>query len=91
MTTPPPTPVKSKRVLAGLMGILLGGLGIHRFVLGDFTGGLIRIAILVVTVNFDGLIGYIGSLIGFIEGIIYITKTDADFIQTYQVGKKGWF
>jgi hypothetical protein len=32
-----------------------------------------------------------GSLIGFVEGIIYLTKTDEDFYQTYQVGKKGWF
>jgi len=84
MTTPPPTPVESKRVLAGLMGILFGGLGIHRFVLGDSTGGLIRIAITVVTCGF-------GGFIGLVEGIIYITKTDADFIQIYQVGKKGWF
>lgn len=28
-------PVQSQRVLAGVMGLLVGGLGIHRFVLGD--------------------------------------------------------
>ncbi len=84
MTTPPPIPEDSKRVLAGVMGILLGGLGIHRFVLGDTTGGILRIVITLVTCGF-------GSLIGLIEGIIYLTKSDADFVQTYQVQKKAWF
>jgi len=29
--------------------------------------------------------------IGLIEGIIYLTKSDAEFYQTYMVGKKEWF
>ena len=33
----------------------------------------------------------IAGLIGFIEGIIYLTKSDQEFINEYQVGKKGWF
>ena len=36
-------PQQSQRVLCGIMGILLGGLGIHRFVLGDVTGGVLRL------------------------------------------------
>ena len=31
------------------------------------------------------------SLIGFIEGIIYLTKSDQDFYLDYIVKKKGWF
>jgi hypothetical protein len=30
-------------------------------------------------------------IIGIIEGILYLTKTDEDFYQTYIVGKKNWF
>ncbi|MFN7587925.1 MAG: TM2 domain-containing protein [Planctomycetota bacterium] len=75
---------ESKRVLCGVMGILLGGFGIHRFVLGDTTGGILRIVISIVTCG-------VGSLIGFIEGIIYLTKTDEQFVNEYQVGKKAWF
>lgn len=75
---------QSQRVLCGVLGILLGGLGVHRFVLGDITGGIIRIAITAVTCGF-------GSIIGLIEGIVYLTKTDEQFIQEYQIGKKGWF
>ena len=66
------------------MGILFGGFGIHRFILGDTTGGILRIVISLVTCG-------TGHFIGFIEGIIYLTKSDAEFIQTYQIEKKGWF
>jgi len=84
MTTPPSLPQESKRVLAGVLGIVLGGLGLNRFVLGDTTGGILRIVITIVTCG-------AGHLIGFIEGIIYLTKTDAEFVQMYQVEKKAWF
>lgn len=77
-------PMQSQRVLCGVLGILIGGIGIHRFVLGDAVGGLLRILITVVTCGF-------GSIIGLIEGIIYLTKTDEEFIEIYQVGKKPWF
>jgi hypothetical protein len=37
-------------------------------------------------------IGYpVMHVIGFIEGIIYLTKSDAEFYQTYVVQKKEWF
>jgi len=77
-------PMQSQRVLCGVLGILIGGLGIHRFVLGDAVGGILRIVISAVTCG-------AGSLIGLIEGIIYLTKTDEEFIEIYQVGKKAWF
>ena len=73
-----------KKLLAGILGIVLGGLGVHRFVLGDTTGGIIRIAITVLTCG-------AGSIIGLIEGIIYLTKSDEDFQKIYIEGKKAWF
>lgn len=78
------TSQESKRVLAGVMGVVLGGLGIHRFVLDDVKGGILRIVITVVTCG-------LGNLIGLIEGIIYLTKSNDEFVQTYQVDKKAWF
>jgi len=74
----------NKKVLVGILGILLGGLGIHKFVLGYTTEGIIQIVITVVTCG-------VGSIIGLIEGIIYLTKSDDEFYQTYQVNKRGWF
>jgi len=75
---------ENKKVLAGILAIVLGGFGIHKFILGYTQEGIIQIIITVVTCG-------IGSIIGLIEGIIYLTKSDEEFYQTYQVGKKGWF
>lgn len=74
----------NKKVLAGIMGILFGSFGIHKFILGYSKEGIIQIIASVVTCGAAGLIG-------FIEGIIYLTKSDEDFYQTYQVNKKPWF
>ena len=77
-----------KKVLAGVLGIVLGGLGIHKFVLGYNTEGIIM---LVVTVATCGLGGAVMGVIGLIEGITYLTKTDEEFFNTYILNKKGWF
>jgi TM2 domain-containing membrane protein YozV len=80
-----PADANSKKILAGVLGIVFGGLGVHRFILGDVTGGLIRIAITVVSC------GTVGSIIGLVEGIIYLTKSDQEFYDTYMVQRKAWF
>lgn len=75
---------ENKKVLAGVLGIILGGLGVHKFYLGYTKEGIIQLIISVCTC---GAL----SILGFIEGIIYLTKSDEEFYQTYQVNKKGWF
>ncbi len=80
-------PDASKKIAAGICGILLGALGVHKFILGYNTEGLIMLLISVLTCGFGSPI--IG-IIGLVEGIIYLTKTDAEFINTYITNKKGW-
>lgn len=75
---------ESKRILAGVLAIVLGGLAIHKFILGYTKTGIIQ---LILTFATCGLVG----LISLIEGIIYLTKTDEEFINTYQTNKKEWF
>ena len=77
-------PGADKKVSAGICGILLGGLGIHRFILGDTKGGILRIVITLFTCG-------LGSIIGLIEGIIYLTKSDEEFVELYINQKKRWF
>ena len=77
-------PGADKKIIAGIFGILLGGLGIHKFVLGYTKEGIIQIVITLCTCGF-------GSILGLIEGIIYLTKSDADFVNTYVKNKRGWF
>jgi TM2 domain-containing membrane protein YozV len=75
---------ENKRVLAGIFALILGGLGIHKFILGYTQEGIIQLIIGVCTCG-------IGGIIGFIEGIIYLTKSDEEFYNMYQANKKGWF
>jgi TM2 domain-containing membrane protein YozV len=81
------SPDASKKTAAGICGILVGALGIHKFILGYTTEGTIM---LLTTILTCGLGGMVMGIIGLIEGITYLTKTDDEFINTYVVNKKGW-
>ncbi len=52
---------REKKIPAGVLAILLGSLGIHKFYLGRTTAGIIQLVL--------GVCG-IGGIIGIIEGII---------------------
>lgn len=83
-----PSDGSDKKIAAGICGILLGGLGIHKFILGYQTEGLIM---LLTTVLTCGVGGVIMGIIGLIEGIMYLSKTPQEFTATYVMQKKGWF
>jgi TM2 domain-containing membrane protein YozV len=83
---------EKNKTTAGLLAILLGAFGVHKFYLGDTTAGAITLAIsLGAGLVTCGAATFIMSVIGIIEGIIYLSKSDADFQQTYVLGKKSWF
>jgi TM2 domain-containing membrane protein YozV len=83
-----PLPGAEKKIAAGICGILLGGLGVHKFILGYTTEGVIMLLITILTCGFGGVVS---SIIGLVEGIIYLTKSDDEFVSTYVTSKKGWF
>jgi len=78
----------SKRVIAGILGILMGPFGVHKFVLGYTNQGIIILALTLISCF---TLTPITALIGLIEGIIYLTKSDEEFIYMYQTNKKEWF
>jgi TM2 domain-containing membrane protein YozV len=87
---------ENKKVLAGVLGILLGSLGVHKFILGYNQEGTILLGITIIgwvlsCIGIGIFIVWFTGLIGLIEGIIYLTKSDEEFHNTYQVGKKAWF
>jgi hypothetical protein len=101
---PPYDPATSKKVAAGVCGILLGGLGIHKFILGLTSGAVTMLCITLA----GGLAGMgcacffpplfllafgpvVMHIIGLIEGIIYLTKSDQEFYQLYIVQRRQWF
>jgi serine/threonine protein kinase/TM2 domain-containing membrane protein YozV len=78
----------NRRIVAAIMAILFGALGVHKFVLGMAGPGLIM---LLVTVLTCGWAAPIVALIGLIEGIIYLTTSDAAFHARYTIGRRAWF
>lgn len=72
----PYAPQKS-RVVAGVLGILLGSLGIHRFYLGFTTIGIIQILMSTVGAVFTfGLSAIAAGIWGLIEGIMILVGSE---------------
>jgi len=82
------TEASNKKLAAGLLAIFLGSFGVHKFVMGYNTAGLIM---LLVTVLTCGIAGFVMGVIGIIEGIIYLTKTPEEFESIYIQNSKEWF
>ncbi|MBA4745614.1 MAG: NINE protein [Muricauda sp.] len=82
----------NKKILAGILAIVLGGFGVHKFILGYNKEGFILLGVTIILGAITCGIGASAAwIIGLIEGIIYLTKSDDEFYNTYQVGKKPWF
>lgn len=82
---------QKSKVAAGLLAILLGGLGIHKFYLGYTGAGIIMLLLFIFGFILLALPSIIISIIALVEGIIYLTKSDEEFYQTYEVGSRSWF
>ena len=65
----PSWPIKSK-VAAGILGILLGGIGVHKFYMGKIGMGILYLCFC-----WTG----IPAIIGIIEGIVYVCSNDENF------------
>jgi TM2 domain-containing membrane protein YozV len=81
-------PRASNKIAAGICGILLGAFGVHKFILGYTGAGLIMLLVTLLTC----FIAYpVMHLLGLIEGIIYLAKTDEEFVRNYVDQRKEWF
>lgn len=66
--------MKSK-IVAGILAILIGGLGVHRFYMGHIGKGILYLVFC-----WTG----IPSILALIEGIMFLVKTDEEFEQVVQ-------
>ena len=73
-----------KKITAGICAILVGWLGVHKFILGYTTEGVIQLVLGILTCGLT-------NIISIVEGVIYLTKSDEEFVRTYIQNKKGWF
>lgn len=62
--------MKKSKIAAGILGIVLGAFGVHKFYLGKYGAGILSILFF-----WTG----IPSIIGMIEGILYLCMSDAEF------------
>jgi len=81
-----------KKLVAGICGILLGALGVHKFILGYTGAGIVMLTVSVVGFFVTcGIAPSIVAILGLIEGIIYLTKSDEEFVRTYIDNQRPWF
>ncbi|MEL6496344.1 MAG: NINE protein [Cyanobacteria bacterium J06623_7] len=92
MSELPNKDTNGKKIACGICGILIGAFGIHKFILGYTKEGLIMLLVSLVAGSLTcGVAAAVMGIIGLIEGIMYITKSDDEFYSTYIAAKKGWF
>jgi TM2 domain-containing membrane protein YozV/cold shock CspA family protein len=77
------------RVVAALLALFLGHIGIHKFYLGKTNAGIIMLVC--GTVGWIAIIpGLANAIVAFIEFVIYLVKSDQDFYRDYVVGDRSW-
>jgi TM2 domain-containing membrane protein YozV len=92
MTTLSDTEISNRKLAAGLTGVFLGALGVHKFVLGYTRPAVIMLVVsLAGGLVTCGVASFVIGVIGLIEGITYLTKTNAEFQATYLDATKEWF
>ena len=77
---------EKSRIAAALFAIFLGGIGIHKFYLGDTKMGLVYLiatSLLWFFFWFTLILPFVPGIIAFIEGIIYLTMSDEAFREKY--------
>ena len=67
------------KTTAGILAILLGALGIHKFYLGNNKGGVIYLLL--------GICCGIGGILGIIDGIVYLMDTEEKFQERIAANK----
>ena len=82
---------EKNRILAGILALLLGGIGAHKFYLGNTQEGIVLLVVSIVGLFMAFIPNLVVGVIILVEGIKYLTMTDADFQQTYVIGRKKWF
>ncbi|MDF1871358.1 NINE protein [Vannielia sp.] len=82
---------EKEKLVAGLLALFLGGLGVHKFYLGYTGAGVAMLCLSVFGIILLAIPTLIIAVIAMVEAILYLTKTDEDFQQIYVDGKRPWF
>jgi TM2 domain-containing membrane protein YozV len=80
-----------KRIVAGVLGILFGGLGVHKFYLGYKKQGFVMLGCFVLGLVFAGIPSAVVALIGFVEGIMYLALPNEEFAKRHDALQHPWW
>ena len=84
--------LKSRRTTIGILAIIFGFLGVHKFMLGYKREGFILLAVSIIGgIVTCGVAIIVTDIIGIIEGIMILNKTPMQFKKTYIDKKTFWF
>ena len=84
--------LKSRRTSIGILAIIFGFLGVHKFMLGYKREGFILLVVSIIGgVITCGIAIIVTDIIGIIEGIMILNKTPMQFKKTYIDRKTFWF
>ena len=90
VTTLDGMPPRKNRITAGILALLVGGFGVHKFYLGYNNQGIILL--LMSTIGMILVFPLFASgIIALSEAIIYLTSSDQKFYDTYEANQKLWF
>ena len=84
--------LKSRRTTIGILAIIFGFLGVHKFMLGYKREGFILLVVSIIGgIITCGIAIIVTDIIGIIEGIMILNKTPMQFKKTYIDRKTFWF
>ena len=69
-----PAITTKNRTAAGIFALILGGAGIHKFYLGQTAAGILYLLFCWT---------FVPMLIGFVEGVLFLTMSDEEFARKY--------
>ena len=82
---------QKNKLVAGLLALFAGTFGLHKFYLGYNGAG----AVMLLSTLFGFILLWIPTmivaLVALIEAVIYLTRSDEQFHETYELGRKPWF
>jgi len=79
------------KLVAGLLALFFGWIGIHKFYLGKKSAGIIMLVVSLLGFILLGIPTMVMAMIAFIEAIIYFLKPVDEFQRLYVEGDKSWF
>lgn len=92
MTGLPESELVRRKLLAGSLALLVGGLGVHKFLLGYRRAGWIMLLVsLPGSLLSFGIAGLVMSAIALVEGGRYLALSPEAFRRIYIEGRREWF